>query len=242
MVIKFILLVLGAYLLGSVPTAYLVAKWLRGIDIRRYGSGNIGASNVLTSISIWWSGPVAFFDLAKGAIVVWVAQLLGLDIAQQIAVGLAAIIGHNWPVFLRFSGGRGALTSLGASLMLAPKLGLTALVLAFLFAPFGQLSLGVFIASITLPILSWFLSQPLGIEGPLPLTLWFVAIFLLTTIRRLTVPRTPLTASVRRGELIVNRLLFDRDIRDKKAWISQTRPGVSPGKQSPGRKSKDSAN
>jgi glycerol-3-phosphate acyltransferase PlsY len=71
----------------------------------------------------------------------------------------------------------------------------------------------------SLPIFSWFLAQPLGIEEPLPVTLGFVAIFLVIVIRRLTAPRTSVTASVPPGELIINRLLFDRDIRDRKAWI-----------------------
>ena len=63
MVIKFILLILGAYLLGSVPAAYLVAKWSRGIDIRQYGSGNVGAANVLAIVSKRWAIPVTIFDL-----------------------------------------------------------------------------------------------------------------------------------------------------------------------------------
>ena len=225
--ILFILLVLGAYLLGSVPTAYLIAKWSRGIDIRQYGSGNIGASNVLATVSKRWSIPVTIFDLTKGMLMVGVARLLGLDIVQQVAIGLAAIIGHNWSVFLRFSGGRGMFTSLGVILILSPKLGLVVLVLAYLFAPFRQLSLGVTIALISLPILSWFMNQPLGIEQPLPLTLGFVAILLLAVIRRLTAPRTSVSASVSPAELIINRLLFDRDIRDRKAWISRTPPEVS---------------
>ena len=221
-IVQFILLVLGAYLLGSVPAAYLVAKWTRGIDIREYGSGNVGASNILAVVSKRWTVPVTVFDLTKGMVLVLVAQLLGLNSVQQIAVGLAAIIGHNWSVFLRFSGGRGMFTSLGVILILSPKLGLAALALAYLFAPFRQLPLGVTIALISLPILSWFMSQPLGIEQPLPLTLGFVTILLLAVIRRLMAPRTSVSASVSSGELIVNRLLFDRDIKDRKAWISQT--------------------
>lgn len=227
MIREFILLVSGAYLLGSVPTAYLVAKWRRGIDIRQYGSGNIGASNILATVSKRWSIPVTIFDLTKGMIMVWAAQLLGLDIVQQIVVGLAAIIGHNWSVFLCFSGGRGMFTSLGVILILSPKLGLTALVLAYLFAPFRQLSLGVSIALVAVPILSWFISQALGIDERLPITMGFIAILLIAAFRRLAVPRTSISAEVSTRELIVNRLLFDRDIRDRKAWISRTPPEIS---------------
>ena len=86
-VIKFASLLVAAYLLGSVPAAYLVAKWARGIDIRQYGSGNVGASNVVRIVSKRWAIPVIIFDLSKGAVMVWAAQLLGLGIAEQVTVG-----------------------------------------------------------------------------------------------------------------------------------------------------------
>ena len=116
--IEFGLLILAAYLLGSVPTAYLAAKFARGIDLRQYGTGQVGGGN-LWRITSWKLGlPIGIFDLVKGMIMVWVAQLVGLDIAQQLTVGLAAIAGHNWPVFLRFSGGRGVGTASGVILIL----------------------------------------------------------------------------------------------------------------------------
>jgi glycerol-3-phosphate acyltransferase PlsY len=107
--------------------------------------------------------------------------------------------------------------------MLAPWVGLIALVLSYAFAPFHQLSLGVTIALVLLPIISAFASQPLGITEPAPVIVGFFAILLIAMFRRLTAAKTALSASVSRGELILNRLLFDRDIRDRKAWISQTR-------------------
>ena len=227
MEIKFILLMLGAYLVGSIPTAYLVARWRRGIDIRQYGSGNVGASNVLAVVSKRWAIPVTVFDIGKGALAVWGAQLLGLGAAQQVTVGIITIIGHNWPVFLRFQGGRGVFTSLGVITMLSPKLGLIALVMSYTLAPLGQLALGAFLALASLPLFSWFLSQPLDIEERLPITLGFLAIFLVTMIRRLTAPRTSVTASVSLWGLLVNRLLFDRDIRDREAWIHRASTEVS---------------
>ncbi len=232
MVIKFILLVIGAYLLGSVPAAYLIAKWRRGIDIRQYGSGNVGAANVLAVVSKRWSIPVTVFDIGKGALTVWVAQLLGLGAAQQVTVGIVTIIGHNWPIFLRFQGGRGVFTTLGVTTMLSPKLGLITLVMSYTLAPLRQLSLGVFVALVSLPFFSWFLSQPLGIEARLPVTLGFIALALTGLSRRLVAPRTALSKSVHPVQLFLNRLLFDRDIRDRKAWVSQTRPEVSSMDQS----------
>ncbi|MFC1950051.1 glycerol-3-phosphate acyltransferase [Chloroflexota bacterium] len=221
-VIKFVLLLIGAYLLGSVPAAYLVAKWRRGIDIRQYGSGNVGAANVLAAVSKQWSLIVTIFDISKGALTVWVSKLLFPDIpAYQITVGIMTVIGHNWPIFLHFRGGRGVFTSLGIITMLSPKLGLIILVMPYLLAPLRQVSLGVFFALVSLPFFSWFLSQPLGIEGRLPITLGFLTIFLIVVIRRLTTPRTSLSDSVTSGQLFINRLLFDRDIRDREVWINR---------------------
>jgi glycerol-3-phosphate acyltransferase PlsY len=219
MTIYFILLLVGAYLLGSVPAAYLAARWSRGIDIRQHGSTNVGASNVLATVSKRWTIPVVVFDLIKGMAVVYIAQLIGLEVYQQVIIGIAAIVGHNWPVFLRFSGGRGLLTTVGVIFMLAPWLALIVVAFAYAWAIFKQLALGSLGALILLPILSWFLSEPLGIERSLPLTMGFSAMFLIAVIRRLTAPKTPLTVSVPITQLIINRLLFDRDIREREAWI-----------------------
>ena len=233
MVIEFGLLIVGAYLLGSVPAAYLVVKWSRGIDIRREGTGTVGAANVLRLAPKWLAIPVTIFDIGKGALTVWVAQLLGLGAAEQVTVGVITVIGHNWPIFLRFQGGRGIFTTLGVIAMLSPWLGLIMLVLAYIMAPLRQLSLGVFLALASLPIFSWFLSQPLGIEERLPVTLGFVALFLLGMLKRLITPRTPLSKSVPVRELLLNRLLFDRDIRDREAWIHQTRLQAGSAERTP---------
>lgn len=216
-----VLLILGAYLLGSVPAAYIAAKLSRGIDLREYGSGNVGVSNLLKVAPRWLAIPVILFDIGKGALAVWVAQLLGLGLFEQVVVGLAAIVGHNWPVFLRFSGGRGILTVGGVFLILSPWLAVAGAILAFIGLPFGQMAVTTLLAVTLFPVASWFLSKPLGIEEPLILTLGFLAILLVVVIRRLTAPRTSVTDSVSRGQLMVNRLFFDRDIRDRKAWISR---------------------
>jgi len=233
MSVVFILLILAAYLMGSVPAAYLVAKWRRGIDIRQYGSGNVGASNVLAVVSKWWSIPVTIFDIGKGALTVWITQLLGLEAYQQVTVGIAAVIGHNWPIFLRFKGGRGMFTILGVTTMLSLKLGLIVMVISYMLAPWRQIAIGATVALVSLPFFSWFLSEPLGIEARLPITLGFVALVLIVLSRRLVAPRTLLSESVHPVELFFNRLLFDRDIRDRKAWISQTSPEVSSMEQLP---------
>lgn len=239
MTVEFTSTVIGAYLLGAVPAAYLIAKWARGIDLRQHGSGNVGASNVITVVSKRWGIAVILFDVVKGMAAVYMARWIGLDIGQQAAVGLATIVGHNWSVFLRFSGGRGGLSIAGVVIALAPLLGLSLLAFTLIFGLFRQMALGMILAVVALPVSSWFLGQPLGItEQPLPLSLGFLAIFLVTIIRRLTVPRAAIAASVSTRELLFNRLLFDRDIRDRETWIHrtpiQTKPDKPEGKKGEG--------
>jgi len=227
MYIWFVLLIIGGYLAGSFPSAYLIAKSTRGIDIRQYGSGNVGLSNLMTVVSKRWGILVIILDLGKGFLPIFIAaRLIDLPLYQQVIIGLATITGHNWPVFLGFRGGRGLLTTIGVVLVLAPWLALLLVLQAFAWIPFRQLALGTIVSMLLLPIFGWFLSDQFGFERSLTLNLGFVAVLLLTIIRRLTAPRTALSASIRPGELIINRLLFDRDTRDREAWVRQTPPDI----------------
>ncbi len=228
MVVWFILLAIGAYLLGSVPAAYLAIKWSRGVDIRTIGTGKVGAANVFSVGPKWLAVPVAVFDIGKGALTVWIAQLLGLSVAQQVTVGVLTIIGHNWPIFLRFQGGRGNFATLGVVTMLCPWLGLIVFVLPYLLAPIRQIALGVFFALVIIPTFSWFLSQPLGIgiDERLPLTIGFSVILAMGLFKRLITPRTVISQSVPLWKLIINRLLLDRDIWDRRIWISRGTSGA----------------
>ena len=172
----------GSYLLGSVPSAYLAGKWSRGIDIRRYGSGNVGATNLLRSTSKRVALPVIIFDSAKGMIMVVVAWQLGLGVTEQLVVGIVAIVGHNWPVFLRFSGGRGVITTMGVAFLLPIVNNLvslrTSLLISVLYgsialvsAYFKRLPLGVFIIVVVFPLVTW------GLIGSLPITLGYLGMF-----------------------------------------------------------------
>lgn len=226
------MLTLGAYLLGAVPAAYLVARLSRGIDLRRYGSGSIGASNLWQSTSRWIAMPIIPYDLGKGMLAVWIAQLVGLDVTQQVIVGLATIVGHNWSVFLRFGGGRGMLTTLGVALILPLINGLVpwGIIIALIIVAIGtfvihNVPLGVGVAVTALPIVSW------AVGDPLPITLGFLVIFLITVIKRLAMPRTAISASLSNRQLLLNRLLFDRDIRDREAWIHRAPPEANSTEQ-----------
>lgn len=121
------LFVLASYLVGAIPFGYLTAKWLGGIDIRALGSGNIGATNVGRVMGFRFFALVFAFDLAKGLVPTWGFPLLLAHHTGRpappdvpVLVALAAILGHNFPVYLRFQGGKGVATSLGALLALDP--------------------------------------------------------------------------------------------------------------------------
>ena len=234
MSVEFILLLLAAYFLGSLPVSYLAAKLSRGIDLKQCGTGQAGAGN-LWRMTSWRLGlPVGIFDLSKGLVMVWVAQLMGLHIAQQLAVGLAAIIGHNWPVFLRFNGGRGIGTTIGVIIILPlindmTPWGMVTFVAILVIGTLIMRSspLPVLVSVAALPLVSWRFGEPF------PITLGFLAMFLIVVIRRLTAPQAAVAVPVGRKELILNRLLFDRDIRDRKAWIRR-QPAKQQEKQGKG--------
>jgi len=214
-------LAIGSYLVGAIPAAYLAVRWTKGADIRQQGTGNVGAANVLSSASKWLAIPVALFDIGKGALCVWVAQLFDLGVAEQITAGIMAIIGHNWPVYLRFRGGRGVFATLGVITMLSPKLGLIILVMPYTLAPIRQVAFGVFLTLASIPLIAWFLAQPLDIAERLPVAIGVTVIAVIGLSRRLLLPRSELGRSVSLPRLIANRLLFDRDIADRKAWLNR---------------------
>jgi len=212
-------LIVAAYLLGSVPAAYLAARLVRGIDIRQYGTGQLGGGNLWRMTSWKLALPVGAFDLGKGMLMVWAAQVLGLSVAQQLVVGAAAVAGHNWSVFLRFSGGRGIATTMGIVLLI-PVINEMApwpTVACFTFLATGS----VILRSSPLPVMVSVASLPVvsAFYEPAITTLGFLAILVVVVIKRLVAPRSTEAASVSRKRVLLNRLLFDRDIMDRKAWM-----------------------
>jgi glycerol-3-phosphate acyltransferase PlsY len=128
-----VVLVALGYLLGAIPIGLLIGRWLRGIDIRQFGSHRTGATNALRTLGARAAAAVFALDVAKGAVAVLLARWLSADASSNsaewvaAAAGFAAIVGHNWSVFIGFSGGRGVATSTGALLALQP---LAALIVA----------------------------------------------------------------------------------------------------------------
>lgn len=130
--IKFTVIALVAYLLGSIPFGLIFGRAIAHVDIRKYGSGNIGATNVLRTLGLKAGIPTLIMDLAKAALAVWVGMLVigdeslvmyGLDVhvqAAQAVSALMAVVGHNWSIYLKFKGGKGVATFIGGLLVINP--------------------------------------------------------------------------------------------------------------------------
>ncbi len=114
------LVLVAAYLVGSIPFAFLLARRLRGVDLRRAGSGNVGATNVMRTAGPRAAVAVVLLDAIKGAAVVVLAGRTIPGVVAPAAAGVAAILGHMYPVWLRFRGGKGVATAFGVFGVLAP--------------------------------------------------------------------------------------------------------------------------
>lgn len=144
----------SGYLLGSIPSSFIMAKMLRGIDLRDYGSGNLGAANTFRILGAKAAVPVLIIDIGKGFLAVKLVSMAGIDNFAFIALAaLMAILGHNYSVFVRFSGGKGVGTTTGAFLAIVPVAVLICLLLWLtLLLTTRIVSLASIAASIALPL------------------------------------------------------------------------------------------
>jgi glycerol-3-phosphate acyltransferase PlsY len=150
------------YLAGSVPFAYLLAR-RRGIDVRVAGSGNVGAANVLRTTGAWRGVIVMALDMSKGIAAVTLANLLGGSSAMAVG-GAAAIVGHIYPVWLRFHGGKGVAVAAGVFTMLSPAATAAAAVLFLTIAWVTRyISLASIAATVALPPAAWILGSPMPV-------------------------------------------------------------------------------
>jgi glycerol-3-phosphate acyltransferase PlsY len=194
-------LVLG-YLLGSIPFAYLAARLVKKVDIRKVGGGNVGTLNTMREIGPLPGVLVLLADMGKGALAVLIAQWLGLHLYWAFAAGFLAVVGHNWPVWLKFRGGQGLATTMGVLLAFSP--------IPFTIC-FGIMLLGVSITSnvrlsaifgfIFLPPLIW------AFGGELSVLLYSIALPVFCMLK--AIPR--FQSDVDKAGKERKNLIFDRD-------------------------------
>ena len=172
-ILPLVLSVIIAYVIGAIPTAYIFGRLLKGIDIRQHGSGNVGATNAFRILGKGPGTVVLIIDIIKGVVpTTLVANTFGLtDPLMLVVLGLIAVAGHNWTVFLNFKGGKGIATTLGVLIGLTiqipgirPVLLGTLGVWLVLFLVFGYVSLASIVASVALPILMVAFNAPFVIK------------------------------------------------------------------------------
>ena len=243
-------LYLYAYVAGAVPTPYLIARLVKGIDLRQYGSGNVGGSNVIRQLGKGWMVPLAAIEfLLKGLSPSLLAYvILGDDFPAGprasllfLTVPLLALVGNNWSIFLHFQGGRGLMVVCGMTLALAPLLFLTAITVYFVGWRVSRSSaVSALVAVVLLPLLSvapggiftmdwqglWSLAMqgmfsPAAPEESLAMSILGGGILCLVVLKRLFGNSLRFPQDVPRGRVMFNRLFRDRDVDDRENWVGR---------------------
>ena len=222
-----ILAIVASYLWGAVPTAYLAARLSKGIDLRMYGSGNLGSSNLSTHAGRTVGISVGVFDcLAKGALPVALSNLFDVGSFWQVGVGLAAVAGHNWSPYVKFTGGRGVATAVGV--LLGFLLWRELLVLALLLGVLGWVILHdtgfwTFMSSIVLPPLA-FLFEVAVDGGSMEMVYLSAGLVSLILLKRMTGNWEMPSKDLQLARVFVYRLMYDRDVPRQAAWVKRRPP------------------
>ena len=206
-----IMAVIVGYLLGSIPTAYIVTRLAKGKDVRRLGGGNVGGLNVYREVGFLPAAVVGLVDVGKGALAVAIAYWLNLEIYFVLAAAVAAVAGHNWMLFLKFSGGKGMGPAIGGLFVLLPLYGYP-LGLAFFFAVVfilyiitRNVALSMGVGLLSLPFIAW-----LGMQST-PFIIYSVVLGVIILLKFIP---TALAAVTRTRS--VKGFVFDRGRGDKK--------------------------
>jgi len=171
MIVRIISVIIGSYLIGSISSAYLITKLLKGIDIRKIGTGNSGAANVFYEVGHLPGILVGVLDILKGILPVWLALILNVPKVVIVIAAVSVVLGHNWSIFLRFQGGAGFAPILGIAFFLVPReviiTGLGSFTVSYLLnlipacrRCLKKLSTGIALTLVSLPILVWLLKEP----------------------------------------------------------------------------------
>ena len=226
-----VLLYIGAYLLGSIPTAYLIGRIVKGVDIRGYGSGNVGSANLYEHVGKKWVYPVATVEvLVKGALPIMVAAHvldIGRSSAYMIGPGLLAIAGNNWSIFLKFQGGRGIAVAGGTLLALTPALAIGCAIISIGGWKVAKNSgLWVLISLVLLPLGSYLLHGNL-LDHSLDMVWYSLGLLGIIVLKRLSANWSPFPTELSRKRVFFNRLIRDRDVSDRTAWVRRIPEGSS---------------
>lgn len=201
MVLNAAIAIITAYLLGSIPFAYIAGRLFKGIDIRQVGGSNMGALNTAREIGLAPGLLVLVADTAKGSLAVLIALWLDLPLILVFGAGFAAVVGHNWPVFLRFKGGKGAATTLGVLLALVPlEFAISLALIVAIIIITSNTRLAVAAGLVVLPFTIW------QLNGSGMLITYSVIMFLFLCVRSLPSTREAMAKIGDRKNLI-----FDRD-------------------------------
>lgn len=213
------LIVILGYLLGSVPTAQVFSKLLRDIDLREFGSGTVSGTGVYRHVSRPMVVIVGLLDIGKGALPTWLALRLELGLTVAVLSGLAAVAGHNWPLYLGFVGGRGLSPYMGLLLVVYPWGFPWLLAFLTLGRLAGSTAVGALLGLVGLPLLTALTDQPAAVA-------WGGALMvLLTALKRLEANRLPLPDDpAERRRVLLRRLVMDRDVPAGEPW-TRRRPG-----------------
>ncbi len=206
---------LVAYVIGAIPSAYILVRLLKGVDIRDYGSGNVGGSNAGTILGLWAMFFIGIVDVVKGGLVAWLVFIpLNMGLSMALLAGLATTVGHDWSPFLGFNGGRGLSTIVGILTVLFPWGSLFFLVVTFIGWRLKSTA-GSTVGLLGLPFLS------LALDMPQAMTWGTLGMILITALKRLEANRQPLPVGGERWPVIWRRLWLDRDLADHKAWLAR---------------------
>lgn len=199
--IEAVLVLIFSYILGSIPFGYLITKLSTKKNLLEIGWKKNSGSNVYKNVGKWQGVATFLLDASKGALAVYVPMYLGLGTEIQVACAILAVIGHNWSIFLKFSGGRGLATLVGALAVISPIYLAIILIPCIIFTIIWTASVGTLLSFLTGIIIS------LSVEVySLPGIILFIAL-IPVLIKRLS----PISELQGKRELIENRLFFDQD-------------------------------
>jgi glycerol-3-phosphate acyltransferase PlsY len=214
-----------SYLVGAVPTAFVMGKLVKGVDIRGYGSGNVGGTNVFHHVGKGWAVLLGVFDiLVKGALPVYVGlYVLELDRSSLLLIGapLLAAAGHNWSLYLKFQGGRGVGVVIGTLLALSPLLLVAFMVVAVSgWAVTRSSGVWVLVSLTLLPVWAVLVGDPVVIS------FCCVGLLSLVVAKRLLSNWTPFPEGLPKERVLFNRLFRDRDVDDHAEWVYRVPHGT----------------